>query len=221
LEQVAVARFQAGAAPPATASPPHVTSAVAVASMWPAASASTGFRWQTAQSNAGFHAYSAAAGISSCQGCHGANLDGVGGSATTSCASCHGASWKTNCTLCHGGTANATGAPPKGTWGFRTDAARIGAHTKHVTAGAISGAIACGTCHLVPADALAAGHLNGSTATVTWSGIAGSSGAAPVWNRTAGTCASTYCHGGYSGVFNYDFWGPASYAYSGSMSRVL
>jgi len=34
----------------------------------------------------GFHAYSANAGIAGCQGCHGPALDGVGGSATTSCA---------------------------------------------------------------------------------------------------------------------------------------
>jgi predicted CxxxxCH...CXXCH cytochrome family protein len=166
--------------------------------------------------SANFHAYSANAGIAACQGCHGANLDGVGGTATTSCATCHGATWKTNCTLCHGGTANTTGAPPKGTWGFRTDAARIGAHTKHVTAGAISAAVPCATCHVVPATALTTGHLNGSTATVTWGGIAASSGAAPAWNRATLTCASTYCHGGYSGVFNYDFWGPASAAYAGA-----
>jgi predicted CxxxxCH...CXXCH cytochrome family protein len=174
-----------------------------------------GTSWSDTTST-GFHAYSAIAGISSCEGCHGAGLDGVGGSAKTSCATCHGAAWKTNCVLCHGGAANQTGAPPKGTWGFRTDASRIGAHAKHVTAGAISGAIACATCHVVPADALSAGHLNGSTATVTWGGIAASSGASPVWNRTTGTCASTYCHGGYSGTFVYDFWGPASAPYAGS-----
>ena len=146
-----------------------------------------------------FHAYSANAGIAACQGCHGVNLDGVGGSATTSCATCHGATWKTNCTLCHGGTANQTGAPPKGTWGFRTDAARIGAHTKHVTPGAISSAVACAACHVVPADALSPGHLNGSTASVTWGGIAAASGANPTWNRTTGSCAATYCHGAFPG----------------------
>jgi len=179
-----------------------------------------GTSWMDAAST-GFHAYSANAGISSCQGCHGANLDGVGGSATTSCATCHGATWKTNCVLCHGGTANQTGAPPKGTWGFRTDAARIGAHTKHVTAGAISGAVACAVCHVVPADALSTGHLNGSTATVTWGGISATSGANPVWNRANGSCSATYCHGGYSGTFVYDFWGPASAAYSGSNASPL
>ncbi len=148
-----------------------------------------------------FHAFDANAGISSCQGCHGVNLDGVGGTATTSCATCHGATWKTTCTLCHGGTSNATGAPPKGTWGFRTDVARIGAHTKHVVAGTIAPAFACSACHVNPANALSAGHLDGSRATVAWSGVAVAGGAKPTWNGTVLTCASTYCHGGYSGTY--------------------
>jgi predicted CxxxxCH...CXXCH cytochrome family protein len=166
--------------------------------------------------SAGFHAYSAIADLSSCQGCHGANLDGVGGSATTSCTTCHGAGWQSNCTLCHGGLVETSGAPPKGTWGFRTDLGRIGAHTKHVTAGAISAAVPCATCHVVPANATTPGHMNGSAATVTWGGIAATGGAAPTWNRGTLTCSSTYCHGGYSGTFVYDFWGPAQVAYAGS-----
>ncbi len=149
-----------------------------------------------------FHAYSANNGISSCQGCHGVNLDGVGGTATTSCATCHGATWKTSCTGCHGGTANATGAPPQGTWGFRTDANRIGAHTKHVVAGAVAPAFACSACHVNPASALSAGHLDGSRATVTWSGVASAGGLTPSWNATTLTCSSTHCHGGYSGTYN-------------------
>jgi predicted CxxxxCH...CXXCH cytochrome family protein len=164
----------------------------------------------------GFHAYSANAGIASCQSCHGVNLDGVGGSATTSCASCHGATWRTPCTLCHGGVDSQNGAPPKGTWGYRTDATRIGAHTKHLTAGAIAGATPCATCHVIPTDATSAGHLDGPSATVTFGGIAGASNAVPSWNRSTGTCASTYCHGGYSGVFSYDFWGPVDAPYAGA-----
>ena len=165
-----------------------------------------------------FHAYSANAGIAACQNCHGVNLEGVGGSATTSCATCHGATWKTNCTLCHGGTANKTGAPPKGTWGFRTDALRIGAHTKHVVAGPVAPAFACAVCHVPPADALAAGHLDGSRATVTWSGISSASGANPAWNQAAGSCASTYCHGGYSGTYQYWLQNgtPMTFSYRGS-----
>ncbi|MBI5071160.1 MAG: CxxxxCH/CxxCH domain-containing protein [Deltaproteobacteria bacterium] len=153
----------------------------------------------TASTN--FHALAANRGIASCRGCHGANLDGVGGSATTSCASCHGASWRTSCTMCHGGTADLTGAPPKATWGQSADAVRTGAHTRHVTAGAISAAIACSACHVNPADALSAGHIDGGTAEITWGALVSSSNATPAWNRTTATCSSTYCHGGYSGVY--------------------
>jgi predicted CxxxxCH...CXXCH cytochrome family protein len=173
----------------------------------------------------GFHAYSANANVASCQGCHGANLDGVGGSATTSCASCHGGTWKTNCTMCHGGTANATGAPPKATWGQSGDLVRVGAHTAHVTASATAPAFDCAVCHVKPASALSAGHMDGPTATVTFGGLATLSGAAPAWNRATATCGTTYCHGGYSGVYNYttrDGNGdpvPASVAYSGNMEN--
>jgi predicted CxxxxCH...CXXCH cytochrome family protein len=177
--------------------------------------------------SAGFHGYAAGAGIATCQSCHGVNLDGVGGSATTSCATCHGATWQTNCTLCHGGTANQTGAPPKGTWGYRADATRIGAHTKHVTAGAVSGAVACATCHVVPTSATSPGHLDGPSATVTFGGVAASGGATPSWNRATATCATTYCHGGYTGVFNYSFPdgtgnpAPASWTYTGPKAAPL
>jgi len=169
------------------------------------ASGGHGASWMD-RTSAGFHAYSANASLASCQGCHGAALDGVGGSATTSCASCHGATWKTNCTMCHGGTANLTGAPPKATWGQGGDPLRVGSHTKHVTAGAIAGAFDCAVCHLKPANALSPGHVDGSTATVTWGGISASSGANPGWDRTTGTCASTYCHGGYASTYTYTRW---------------
>jgi predicted CxxxxCH...CXXCH cytochrome family protein len=181
----------------------------------------------------GFHAYSANANLASCQGCHGTNLDGVGGSASTSCAQCHGATWKTTCTMCHGGVANASGAPPKATWGYAGDPARgggtadpvrVGAHTAHVTASSTAPAFACAVCHVEPASALSAGHVDGPTATVTFGGVATLSGAAPAWNRATATCGTTYCHGGYSGVYNYtgrDGNGdpiPLSVAYTGSMA---
>jgi hypothetical protein len=175
----------------------------------------------------GFHAYSANANLASCQGCHGTNLDGVGGSASTSCAQCHGATWKTTCTMCHGGVANASGAPPKATWGQSGDAVRVGAHTSHVTASATAPAFDCAVCHVKPASALSAGHLDGPTATVTFGGLATLSGAAPAWDRTTATCGTTYCHGGYSGV--YDYWTlggdgelyPASVAYSGNRANPV
>ncbi|HSN92426.1 MAG TPA: CxxxxCH/CxxCH domain-containing protein [Anaeromyxobacteraceae bacterium] len=154
----------------------------------------------------GFHAYSANAGLSACQSCHGAALDGVGGSTTRSCASCHdGVTAKlwNSCTMCHGGVDNQTGAPPEGTWGHESEAARVGAHTRHVTATAKKVAYDCTECHLKPASALSAGHVDGSAVTVTWGALARTGGASPAWDRAAGTCGATYCHGNYSGTYTY------------------
>jgi len=164
------------------------------------------------QASDGFHAYSVNAGIEACRSCHGANLDGVGGTATTSCATCHGTAWRTNCTMCHGGVANPTGAPPKGTWGHATDALRVGAHTAHVQATKTS-ALDCTACHAKPADALSAGHVDGA-AQMVWGALAASGGAAPAWDSATGKCSSTYCHGNYSGVYTYEVydWGSDTYA---------
>ncbi|HET9754562.1 MAG TPA: CxxxxCH/CxxCH domain-containing protein, partial [Myxococcales bacterium] len=151
--------------------------------------------WMDAASP-GFHAAPANAGLGACQGCHGADLEGTG-SSSIACASCHGAAWKTSCTMCHGGTDNATGAPPRATWGNAADPVRSGAHTSHLAAThGVSQPVACDVCHVQPADALASGHIDGATATVTFSGRAQSGGALPVWTRGTATCASTYCHGG-------------------------
>ena len=150
----------------------------------------------TDRTSLGFHAYSANAGLSNCQGCHGVALDGVGGSARTSCAQCHGATWKTNCVMCHGGTDNQTGAPPKTTWGNTGDAVRVGTHTAHVAAThGLAAAVACATCHAQPADALAAGHVDGGTSEVIFSGRAVQGTTTAAWTRATATCSNTYCHG--------------------------
>ena len=55
------------------------------------------------------------AGLAGCKSCHGANLDGAGGTAQ-SCATCHPsagfASWATNCTFCHGNRTTGVQSPP-------------------------------------------------------------------------------------------------------------
>jgi predicted CxxxxCH...CXXCH cytochrome family protein len=154
------------------------------------------------QASPGFHASSANQGLAACQACHGAALDGVGGTATTSCASCHDVglpagvtSWKVNCVMCHGGTGNQTGAPPRTTWGNTADAVRVGAHASHVNAGtAIAPAFDCGVCHVKPTDALSAGHVDSGPAEVVFAGLA-AQGSAPAWTRASASCAATYCHG--------------------------
>jgi len=122
----------------------------------------------------------------------------VGGSATTSCATCHGTTWKTNCVLCHGGTANQTGAPPKGTWGDG-NAFAAGAHTSHIAGSAgIALALDCVACHTRPVDALTAGHVNGSPNVTGYTGTDPAMLKAttdPGWSRATASCATSYCHG--------------------------
>ncbi len=174
--------------------------------------------------SAGFHAYSADSNIAACQACHGPNLDGLGGLTAVGCGQCHDAalppgvtSWKTNCVMCHGGTDNQSGAPPKAIWGYAgdpsrgggtADPVRVGAHSAHVAGRssdgtALSAPFDCGVCHVKPADALSAGHLDGTTATVAFSGLASQGVAAgPTWTRAAATCSATYCHGSFKNGAN-------------------
>jgi predicted CxxxxCH...CXXCH cytochrome family protein len=170
-----------------------------------------------------FHAFAVDRDIQGCTGCHGAQLEG--GATGISCTSCHNGgtgpndavAW--NCVMCHGGDANQTGAPPKALWGYAgdpnrgpagnvADPLRVGAHTKHLATTLMS-PIACESCHVVPADVLAPAHIDGSDAlaTVTFSGkalLGGITNAA--WSRASGTCASTYCHGNYSGTYTFGVW---------------
>ncbi len=167
-------------------------------------------------SSSSFHAYAVDRNLEGCTGCHGAQLEG--GATRVACTKCHdgtqAAAW--NCVLCHGGTDNATGAPPKALWGFAGDPARgggvadplrVGAHTKHLGA-TLMPPIACDTCHVVPADALSPGHIDGNDAlaTLTFGGRAVTGGAQPAWSRADGTCSSTYCHGNYTGTYVYGVW---------------
>jgi len=150
------------------------------------------------------HGQAALNGLASCKSCHGADL--AGGTAGVSCNACHAANgyanWQTNCTFCHGQkvatydpASLVSAAPPRGTKGevATTDLA-VGAHRRHLTGGAIGPAVACSTCHVVPTDL---SHVGGS-ASVTFSGPALRSGAAPIWNGAG--CSATYCHGATLGA---------------------
>ena len=144
----------------------------------------------------GFHAYSANRGLGECQLCHGPTLDGLGGTTSVSCAQCHGAGWKTDCTMCHGGTDGPSGAPPATTWGNGADAVRVGAHTSHLAAThGIGKAVSCATCHPIPADALSPGHVDGGNAEVVFAGLPGVPAGPPAFERPSATCANVYCHG--------------------------
>jgi len=168
----------------------------------------------TDPSSPDFHAFSANRGLASCQACHGADLEG--GTARTACGQCHDrnlpagvASWKVNCVGCHGGVGNATGAPPRPTWGNDGDPLRVGAHAVHVAGTRVTLPLGCEACHVRPASALSPGHVDAATASVVFGGAATLGGANPSWSRVSGSCAATYCHGNYAGTFAYTFAGEA------------
>jgi len=133
--------------------------------------------------------------------CHGVDLRG--GRSGVSCDRCHtgGTAWRTNCTFCHGGQNNATGAPPFDTHGQAlTSSVTVGAHTSHVQAShTLSLPIDCGACHVKPASVGDPGHIDGPTATVVLSTAGTRTGTTPTWDRTAASCAASYCHGNFAG----------------------
>ncbi|HET8541208.1 MAG TPA: CxxxxCH/CxxCH domain-containing protein [Anaeromyxobacter sp.] len=151
------------------------------------------------------HMAFALADIASCRQCHGATY---GGGSGPSCNGCHDTQvtasapdWKTNCTFCHGTrtdgvtTATALAAPPQSvaaTGAQDNTNSRIGAHQRHLAGGAYSNALACGSCHAVPTDAL--GHFTGENATIEFSTLAKQGVTTPGYAGSGGACA-VYCHG--------------------------
>jgi predicted CxxxxCH...CXXCH cytochrome family protein len=92
----------------------------------------------------------------------------------------------TSCTACHGGAKDA--APTPGERG-------AGAHRAHLD-GLRAAAVPCATCHIVPKDVLAAGHIDTSRpGEVTFSGLALANGASPLFSTAQATCSGTPCHG--------------------------
>lgn len=105
------------------------------------------------------------------------------GTGAESCGSCHGS-----------GTSP---APPPDTAGNSDPSAiTVGAHQVHLAGGTGFAAIACSECHAVPTGVLDVGHCDSAApAEVKFGPLATAKGTYPVWNRTAGTCQGTYCHG--------------------------
>ncbi|MEZ4402554.1 MAG: CxxxxCH/CxxCH domain-containing protein [Kofleriaceae bacterium] len=91
---------------------------------------------------------------------------------------------------CHGSGGQA--APPKDTTGqLETSARGVGAHRAHLGSSAWHKSLECATCHVVPTEIGAAGHLDTPLpAELTFTGLGENS----AWNDADGTCTS-YCHG--------------------------
>ncbi|HSN92425.1 MAG TPA: CxxxxCH/CxxCH domain-containing protein, partial [Anaeromyxobacteraceae bacterium] len=145
-------------------------------------------------------------GLSPCRTCHG----DLG--PTTSCGTCHAtagsASWDTSCTFCHGSTATGSQNPPVDIRGASSTAnVSVGAHESHATT-TIATALSCAQCHPArTASVLAdAAHVDGNgIAEVAFGTLAKTGGAPATYTRVSGTsatCASTYCHGKFSGGVN-------------------
>ena len=161
--------------------------------------------------SARFHAVDADRGLGPCQACHGADL--AGGSVGVACGQCHDqdlpagvTTWSKNCTMCHGNQATGSPAPPRTTWGNAGDPLRVGAHAIHLAGSAIAGPVACSACHEQFADARDPNHIVNGIAHLKFGGLSTASNARPSWDRSTATCASTYCHGGYTGSYTYSTW---------------
>jgi predicted CxxxxCH...CXXCH cytochrome family protein len=152
-----------------------------------------------------------AVGVTGCKSCHGDDL--AGGSVGVSCNACHAdagfPAWATTCTFCHGTAPGGPASPPVDTQGRTvTTNVSVGVHASHV-ATTIATPLACTQCHPdrsgsnVITDAQ---HVDGNgVAEVALGALARTGGAAATYTRasaTSATCASTYCHGRFSGGAN-------------------
>ncbi|MFT3916401.1 MAG: CxxxxCH/CxxCH domain-containing protein [Anaeromyxobacteraceae bacterium] len=170
------------------------------------------------------------AGQTACNSCHGAPPPGPAHPATPDCGRCHtgytsssvNAATHINgkldiidltCASCHGDSSRtATGtadpkyvqsAPPTAVNGDTSTATLgVGAHQKHVTAGAVTAGYTCDACHVTP-PLTNIGHMDGVldvSFPKTWT-LQGPVAAS--WTRGTASCASTYCHGNYQGTYQW------------------
>ncbi len=99
------------------------------------------------------------------------------------------------CVACHGGQDNQTGAPPADLAGASdTSLGAVGAHTAHVQTAALALPFGCAECHEDVPQVVSSGHMNG-TVDLPFGALSRTGGATPVFDRSAMTCATTYCHG--------------------------
>jgi len=132
--------------------------------------------------------------LASCQKCHGDDYSG--GIAESSCNTCH-KNTPEGCTTCHGGVNNNTGAPPKDLQGNKATTFKgVGAHTIHLTGGALSNGFACTECHEQVEKFDDADHIGSELlpAEIDWGELADEDDANPSWDGVQ-TCQNVYCHG--------------------------
>lgn len=130
--------------------------------------------------------------------CHGRNSGTWGTSVSTQlCTECHGQANTaypnfSSSIIAPGGAGVDTGGNTADT------SPRVGTHQTHLLASTgISDKVHCGSCHTVHTAINEATHLNYTTSTITFGGIAKANSATPSVSRSAGvvSCSNTYCHG--------------------------
>lgn len=106
----------------------------------------------------------------------------------------------TGCSSCHSGPRETPFVDLSG--GSDVTQLPVGVHDKHINAKDLRGPIDCIECHPVPASIFSQGHMDNTRPADLFSGpgISTADNAKPVWDRAAGTCTNTYCHGGGEGL---------------------
>ncbi len=153
-----------------------------------------------------------------CGSCHGLPPGGTHPANVPACGTCHEATATVDgglrpgnathidgvvqhnaspqCNACHGGLDN--DAPPRDLEGG-TDTAlmTVGAHQAHLRATrGVTVPLDCDACHIVPATWTSPGHMDTlRPAEVVFGDLSTTGGLAPSFDRVAGTCTNTYCHG--------------------------
>ena len=143
--------------------------------------------------------------LTSCQACHGAELNGTDEVDGCSSASCHTASQGQSaldaiyaCDNCHGYIDSDPFADVVGN--TSEDSLTVGTHLSHyANSDSLTTNVDCGSCHVVPDSVWAAGHIDTSLyAEVIFDTLATNDNSlTPVWDRQNATCTDTYCHGAF------------------------
>ncbi|MBD3290514.1 CxxxxCH/CxxCH domain-containing protein, partial [candidate division KSB1 bacterium] len=133
--------------------------------------------------------------LEECRQCHGDDYGGGTSESSCNIENCHPATPEA-CITCHGGVDNESGAPPEDlNNNIQKNKKGVGAHTAHLESLDLSdNPIACNTCHKVPKDLEAEGHIDGdNSAELIWSEFVGTDNLNPAYSDSS--CQNTYCHG--------------------------
>ncbi|UCH61810.1 MAG: CxxxxCH/CxxCH domain-containing protein [Fidelibacterota bacterium] len=137
--------------------------------------------------------------FSSCQACHGQNLEGGVVESACSNTACHTASGGIfACDNCHNTQANDSFIDVRNQTG--TDLVTVGTHTSHYThPDSLTVNIDCASCHLIPDSVWAEGHIDETPYAEVPFGIPTTADSTFTlsWDRNSATCSNSYCHGNF------------------------